>query len=193
MMELLGETDEIELFSTEAVKTLTKFKWKNYASNIHKVSAFIFCVYLLTYFFYINIKYNQHKWDLEEDPNKYYYPMCYIMLACNTYAFFYDTRQFINSGLIYLFEAWNYIDWIFILSGYCNIFVQFDPFRWKIPSDNFGLKCTNIVFVIAMLGKSFFFLRMHENFTKVVIMITNVINDLKYFLLFYIFVMLMLS
>ena len=44
-----------------------------------------------------------------------------------------------------------------------------------------------------MLIKSFFYIRMYENFTKIVIMITNVMHDLREFLLFYVFIMIMLS
>jgi hypothetical protein len=70
---------------------------------------------------------------------------------------------------------------------------QYDPFDRNIDDDVFFMKVVNIIFVIAMLSKSFFFLRMSEDLTKIVIMITNVIGDLKFFLLFYFFIMIMLS
>ena len=56
-----------------------------------------------------------------------------------------------------------------------------------------GAKVSNIIFVMAILAKSFFFVRMYPSFTKIVIMITNVIVDLKYFIFFYIIIMFMLS
>lgn len=127
LMEILGDEGDIELFSTDAVNILTRFKWDTYASKIHTFSSSVFSIYLVTYFIFINLKYNKHKWYGEEDEARNYYPMCYIMLACNTVACIYDTRQFINIGIIYVFDAWNYVDWVFIISGYYNIFNQLDP------------------------------------------------------------------
>ena len=169
---------------------MTQFKWEKYGNKIHGVSTVIFIVYLVTYFIYVNMKYNMHSYEGEPDKYK---PICYVMFICNTWAFVYDLRQFIMAGRLYLFDKWNYVDWVFILTGYYNILAQYDPFDRSFGQDVFQMKIINIIFVIAMLSKSFFFLRMSEDLTKIVIMITNVIGDLKYFLLFYFFIMIMLS
>ena len=50
-----------------------------------------------------------------------------------------------------------------------------------------------IIFVIFMLVKTFFFLRIFETFTKLVIMIKNVFYDLKVFIWFYILLLIMFS
>jgi hypothetical protein len=56
-----------------------------------------------------------------------------------------------------------------------------------------GTKILGILFVFIMLTKSFFYFRMWESFTKLVIMVINVVGDLREFLIFYLFIMLMLS
>ena len=50
-----------------------------------------------------------------------------------------------------------------------------------------------IFFSIMMLVKSFFFMRIFEKFTKLVIMIKNVIADLRVFMIFYFLLLLMFS
>lgn len=49
------------------------------------------------------------------------------------------------------------------------------------------------MFLTFMLIKTFFFLRIFQNFTKLVIMIKRVIYDLKEFIIFYILLLTMLS
>ena len=50
-----------------------------------------------------------------------------------------------------------------------------------------------IFFTIMMLVKTFFFMRIFEQFTKLVIMIKNVVSDLIEFIIFYILLLVMFS
>jgi hypothetical protein len=50
-----------------------------------------------------------------------------------------------------------------------------------------------IFFTIMMLVKTFFFMRIFEQFTKLVIMIKNVVSDLMEFIVFYILLLIMFS
>ena len=125
LMDVIGSEGDIELFSTEAVKVLTKYKWDSYAKYTQQVSSTVFVTYLITYFIYVNYKYNQHKWH-EEEELKNYRPFCYIMFICNTFAFLYESRQAINTGWLYLLDVYNLNDFIYISSGYCNIFIEYN-------------------------------------------------------------------
>ena len=114
------------------------------------------------------------------------------MGICNSYALFYDLRQMIKKGELYFFDLWNIIDWLYIITGYINLMIQYDIYKGHNQQD-IDCKLVNIIFVLFMFIKSFFFLRMHEKFTKIVIMITNVMKDLREFVVFYVFIMAMLS
>ena len=50
-----------------------------------------------------------------------------------------------------------------------------------------------IFFTIMMLVKTFFFMRIFEQFTKLVIMIKNVVSDLMEFIIFYLVLLVMFS
>ena len=50
-----------------------------------------------------------------------------------------------------------------------------------------------IFFTVMMLNKTFFFMRIFEQFTKLVIMIKNVIRDLQEFMIFYFLLLIMFS
>lgn len=90
LMEALGEEGvDLRLFATDAVKVLTQFKWEKYGNKLHGISTVIFLVYLITYFIYVNMKYNLHLYHNERYK---FNPICYVMFACNTWAFLYDLR-----------------------------------------------------------------------------------------------------
>lgn len=114
------------------------------------------------------------------------------MFLCNTWAFVYDTRQLVKTGWLYFYDAWNLVDWVYIVSGYANIVIQYDWFE-QHHHQHLESKSINILFVCFMFVKSFFFLRMYDAFTKIVIMVMSVMHDLQEFLIFYLFIMGMLS
>ena len=78
---------------------------------------------------------------------------------------------------MYFFDIWNYSDQMYIWSGYANLYIQAD---FKENHEHYTPvgKTLMIFFSIMMLIKTFFFMRIFEKFTKLVIMIKNVIADL---------------
>lgn len=84
------------------------------------------------------------------------------------------------------------MDCTYIVFGYLNIAIQYD-INEEYGHHEFYAKAVNIVFLLFMLIKSFFFVRMADDFTKIVLMISRVVKDLRVFLVFYVFIMAMLS
>ena len=78
--------------------------------------------YVLAYCLYINAQFNMQN----HENDTMYRPYIYIMLICNTWAMGYDLRQLIKAGWLYFYDPWNLVDWIYILSGYANLFIQYD-------------------------------------------------------------------
>ena len=87
----------------------------------------------------------------------------------------------IRSGLgEYMSDVWNYADLTYIWSSIANVILQnvLDPF--SIPC-----KILMIIIFLLSLVKTFFFLRIFQQLAPIVNMITNVVYDLRIFLLFY--------
>jgi len=52
-MEIIGDTEQTEIFQTKGIKSLIEFKWTKYASKVHYMSAFIHFIYVLMFFFHV--------------------------------------------------------------------------------------------------------------------------------------------
>lgn len=79
----------------------------------------------------------------------------------------------------------NQVDVVYYVAGISNIVLQY------LPDHGFGprsvtCKILMCYLVCNMIIKAFFYLRIFESMTGIVVMLTNVISDLRAFMLFYI-------
>ena len=86
LMEMVGDTEQSEIFKTEAIKQLIIFKWDNYAKQVHYVGAFFHLVFIVIFCIYVNEIY------LEGHLENKNYILC-IMLICHIYTTIYDFTQ----------------------------------------------------------------------------------------------------
>ena len=87
-MELLGDTDQIELFQTKVVKDLIQFKWDEYGKNVHYLAATVHGIYVITFLVHLDQQYlRQHL--RTGDQVGMQFP---IMTCCNLFAMVYDIR-----------------------------------------------------------------------------------------------------
>ena len=54
MLEVCGESEEIEIFAQPSINELINFKWDNLAGSYQKVGFFFHLVYLAFFNLYIN-------------------------------------------------------------------------------------------------------------------------------------------
>ena len=93
----------------------------------------------------------------------------------------YDMTQLAKTGIVeYLSEAWNYADLLYIFGSLFNIVLQLTLGPFNIWS-----RVVMCIIVAILVVKSFFFLRIFPLFTPIVVMLTNVVYDLRIFLVFY--------
>ena len=116
LMDLLGDTNQIDILKTKAVQDIINFKWNAYGKKIHYLSAIMHMIYVTMFLLFLNYHYLLRN----SSGNKNLVML--FMLICNTYSFVYDTRQLIRQGFFYFFDPWNYYDQMYIWSGYMNIF-----------------------------------------------------------------------
>lgn len=117
LMDLLANTDQIEVFDTLPVQDLIEFKWRAYSQHFHFVFAIIHMIYLLTFILYVNFIYINREFE-----NKLYFIL--MMVTCNSVALVYDCTQLYRSGIIeYYGDVWNYIDVAHIYGGFANLII----------------------------------------------------------------------
>jgi hypothetical protein len=88
--------------------------------------------------------------------------------------------MFRNGPWPYFTDANNYSDLLYISLSIANIILQLRLGPFDIVS-----KIFMCFIVLLLVSKTFFFLRIFPVLTPIVVMITNVIYDLRIFLLFY--------
>jgi hypothetical protein len=54
LIDVLANTDQIDVFSTKSVQSLIQFKWERYSQKFHKLFASIHMTYLVTFLIYVN-------------------------------------------------------------------------------------------------------------------------------------------
>lgn len=97
------------------------------------------------------------------------------------YPALYDMSQIVRIGPIaYFSDSANYGDMLYISNSIINIFMQLRLGPFHIVS-----KIFMVAIVLLLITKTFFFLRIFPTLTPIVVMIQNVIYDLRIFLMFY--------
>ena len=53
LMQVLANSEEVEIFNTDLVKDVIDYKWYTYAIKIHALAAIVHASYVLVLIFYI--------------------------------------------------------------------------------------------------------------------------------------------
>ena len=85
-------------------------------------------------------------------------------------------------------DPWNYADILYIYGSIINCILQL----WLGPF-HIGCRVIMCIIVLLLIIKTFFFLRIFQDLTPLVVMLTQVIGDLKAFMTFYIILIVMFS
>lgn len=97
------------------------------------------------------------------------------------YPWLYDMTQMFRGGFYdYFSDLQNYADMLYIYGSLVNIFLQL-----RLGPFNIVSKVCMCIIVLLLVSKTFFFLRIFPTLTPIVVMIQNVIYDLRIFLFFY--------
>ena len=101
----------------------------------------------------------------------------------------YDLLQLYRDGIAeYCSDLYNFADFIYIWGSLANSILQVIYGPQAVFT-----KIIMITLVVLLITKTFFFLRMFDSLTPIVVMITTVIYDLRIFLLFYTILILLFS
>lgn len=161
-LELLSDTDEDDVLMTKVIKDTLIFSWESYGCVVHYTGAFIHFAYVSTFAKYLNDVYMYREFDHRT-------PLCTAMSICLIYPTVYDFLQCYKQGMgVYFGDFWNWLDQAHIWIGFTNIAVQ--RFTPDIKSIATQLLMVTVIFI--MLVKTFFFLRVFDELSFLVKMMS---------------------
>ena len=186
IMDVLSETEQIDVFLSKGINTIVEFKWDSYSFKFHMFFSLIHLCYFVTFVLYINSTYMNRDFKRQ-------FEYLSIMFCCNFVAMVYDLIQLFKNGVSeYMSDSWNYVDLVHVWGGYASLYFQGlldlglnDNEKWEEKIHAPKVKIFILIQTLMMMSKTFFFLRTIPILTQFVIMIRKVISDLTNFMLFY--------
>jgi hypothetical protein len=178
VIEALASSDELELFSIEAVKDMLDYKFLTFAYRVHLMGFIVAITYILALSVQISVIYmgtpvrdDQGQIISLPEANT---TMLAIQFICIVYKFVYDLNQFFRQGVIeYFQDFWNYLDILHISFNFLNF--------WQQYTNQSNTFFAQLIFVLNLLtcgAKLLFFLRIFKSLTTIVTMIVQVAKDL---------------
>eukprot|EP00347_Sterkiella_histriomuscorum_P013895 403362947 len=183
LMEVLSQTETMELFETLTIQTIINFKWDTYTKYFFQTQFNIFLIFCLS--FMIEILYSLILVDRKSDPITddrdpiIQYSLKPVSLLVLIYFFVYEIRQAVKQEN-YMKEIWNFFDYSLIFA-YSLLTVLEAAF----PYEDF-IVILKLVIVFLTFLKINFFLRIYDGFSFLVSMMAAVFVDLKYFIGFFV-------
>ena len=173
LMNQFSETDELKIFDTDILQQMIKFKWEKYGMRHHLFGCVMHLFYTFIFTVYVANAY------IKESQNNLVYA-CLLALGI-LYPLLYDIHQFVKMGVIeYFSQFWNYIDIMYISGSMLNLTLQL-----YLSPYNIFCRILMCIITLALLVKTFFFLRIFPIFTPIVVMIMEVVYDLRIFMIFF--------
>jgi hypothetical protein len=116
-MEMLSETQELDIFNNTCVQDIIEYKWNQYGRRHHFLGMAMHVFYTLMLLIYVNAAY------LKETDSQRVYT---LLLAIGViYPGMYEYRQLKNVGAAnYFADLSNYTDCIYNWGSIMNVFLQ---------------------------------------------------------------------
>lgn len=177
-MDCFGDTEELSIFEAKVVSEILNFKWETSSGIIHKLGSMNHILYLVVFSVFVNEFYVYN--GLKE----YHTILFFVQILNLMYPCLYDMNQLKKQGFtIYFSDKWNWADQVHIWGGFLNIYLH----SIDHPSEEMvtNRKVLLIILCFIMLIKTFFFMRLYQSMSELVMMMLQVMVDLRAFLCFY--------
>jgi len=119
LMGICNESDELEIYETQAIQQLIQFKWDTYAYNHHIIGVTFHGFHMLSLIVYINISYIL---NYNQDP-KFQRWFVIPILVSLIYPSYYEFKQVFRDGWGYFDDVQNWFDVLYIVISIANIVV----------------------------------------------------------------------
>ena len=182
-MDIIQQSDELAIFKAKAIIPFVTFKWDKYGWKHHFIGLVIHFVQIVLLVMYVKGIYIDNILEncyLIENSCRNYYVFCLLLSV--THTFIYEILQMLRIGLkLYLRDPQNYLDMLFIMFSILTIGHHFvvHPFT-------FLSKAVLIVAILFNTLRTLKCMRIFTAFSPIVIMLDNVLWQLRFFVLFYV-------
>ncbi|CDW88037.1 wd-40 repeat protein [Stylonychia lemnae] len=196
LMKVLSETDKPEYFENKIIQTIIKFKWNENTKAFYQQKFYIYLIFMASFvldIFYTTYAFqkitetseNQEKQIAESQPNIWLRIITKIVCSLVLlYFFVLEVRQLLIQKLAYFNDGWNYFDFSLMISFAALCILEF------IMEDQNDLILIKVLVIILSFMKLFYFLRIYDGFSFLVQMMAGVFKDLKYFIGFFLIIIL---
>eukprot|EP00347_Sterkiella_histriomuscorum_P009500 403340976 len=183
LMEVLSQTETMELFETLTIQTIINFKWNTYTKSFFQTQFNIFLIFCLS--FMIEILYSLILVNRKSDPITddrdpiVQYSLKSVSGLVLIYFLVYEFRQAAKQE-DYMKEIWNFFDYSLIIA-----YALLAGLEAAYPYEDY-IVILKLVIVFLTFLKINFFLRIYDGFSFLVSMMAAVFVDLKYFIGFFV-------
>ena len=149
IMSLCNDTEELEIFDTEAITSVISYKWDTFGRSHHLFGCILHLFYTFSFALYVIEGYLM---DNSESTQRIY---AILMVVGIIYPWVYDMLQLFRGGLEnYVSDPWNFLDFLYIWGSIANCVLQITEGPRFIVS-----KLLMCIIVLFLILKTFFFLR----------------------------------
>lgn len=171
-LDLCNASDELEMFGVRNLQDLIEYKWKTFGQFLHKISFYVHLFFLVILFSYYIIVY------LNGDTNE---ALNWILLVIIMYPTLYELQYIRQTGLGEYFSDWgNCINIIYVWSSVMTVILHLT--LGPLHKASRWLTCLN---GLLLIRRTFTLLKIFEDLSPIVTMLSGVILDLKDFMTFY--------
>ncbi|CDW84948.1 UNKNOWN [Stylonychia lemnae] len=197
LMNVLSQTENPEYFENKTIQTIINFKWNQYTKQFYKNRFYVYLIFMASFIF--DIFYSTYASQSNSDPTQQdgeavletTPPNIWLKISTKVicggvliYFLIYEIQQIRVQKGEYFNDGWNYFDFSHILA-----FTTFCILDFTSESQEYLILIKILVIVLSFM-KLFFFLRIYDGFSFLVQMMAGVFKDLKYFMMFFIIIIL---
>lgn len=160
---------------------IINYKWHTYTKDFFKQKLAIYLVFLILFTIDIEVIFRDFK-SVERTKDWFYYCRKVACLSIQTYFILYEFRQMAESIQEYLKDIWNYFELMGI--GLYVTGATMDIVQTEITD---YCKFFYVLTILFMIIKVLFLVRVFSSISFLVMMLIEVIRDLKTFLGLFLF------
>lgn len=164
LMALAEESEEMTIFDTPALVDIVEYRWDCYAFNFHAKGLFMNVLYIISFILYVKEGYIHSEEGNEEHRGIY----LIVMNLGLIYPVVYELTQLVKTGF-FEYISTNKVDVIYYIAAITNIALQYMPEQFGHKSVT--CKALMCYLTVNMIVKAFFYLRIFESMTGIVVML----------------------
>ena len=183
LTKTLMENADLGLFEQEAIQIIIDFKWYSYAKKFFFVKFYIYLVFIIS--FYLDVG-TLNSWHNDDDVNEHrikdfwYGIRKFVGMIIQFFFLVYEFVQFRHEGNDYWGDFWNIFE---LLGIFCYFWASTLDIMYQNVTDL--MRIVYSITVLLSLVKVLYLIRVFKNLSFLVMMVIQVVKDVRYFIVIY--------